>query len=60
MKLSEKLDHMLRQYNYKRQRGYANNKGVNSFKTGEFLEEVDSYIEEVAKEIEKIIPRDRR
>lgn len=60
MKLSEKLDNMLKQYNYKRQRGYANNKAGSSFKMGEFLAEIDSYIEEVAQEIDKILPKDKR
>lgn len=60
MKLSEKLDHMLRQYNYKKQRAYANNKGSKVFKVTELLEDVDLYIEGLAKEIEKILPKDKR
>lgn len=60
MRLSERIDHILRQYNYKRKRGYGNNRSTNNFKMEEFLDEVDSCVGEVIQEIDKILLKGKR
>ena len=55
MKFHEKIDHMLRQYSYKRSRKRTHPKNKNDFDANEFLNEVDSCVEEVMEEIERII-----
>ena len=57
MRLSEKLDHMLRQYNYRRTRASNFNKNNNSLNVEEYLGEVDVYISEVIKEIGDLLPK---
>lgn len=60
MRLSEKIDHMLRQYNYKRKRGYASSRPNNDFKMEEFLAEVDSYVDEIIEGIDKVLLKVKR
>lgn len=57
MRLSEKVDHLLRQYNYKRKRESTNNRASNSFEIEEYFSQVDSYIDEVMEEINKFLPK---
>ena len=56
MRLSEKVDHLLRQYNYKRKRE-SNNRASNSFQIEEYFSQVDAYIDEVMEEFNKFLPK---
>lgn len=60
MKFSEKLDHILRQYSYKRKRGYSRYKKNNDFDVEEYLDEINSYIDEIIEEIDRFIPKSKR
>lgn len=57
MKFYEKIDHMLRQYQYRRNRGSARDKNNSDFHVEEFLDEVDACVGEVMEGIERIINR---
>lgn len=57
MRLSEKLDHILRQYNYKRTRGKNHSKKTNQFNVEGYLAEVDAYIDEVIKGLDEFLPK---
>ena len=57
MKFYEKIDHMLRQYQYRRNRSSARDKNNNDFHVEEFLDEVDVCVGEVMEGIERIIKR---
>ncbi len=53
MKFSEKVDHLLRHYNYRRKRGAANNKSDGNFDMERYFGEVDSYIEAIIEGMDK-------
>ena len=53
MKFSEKIDHLLRQYNYKRRRGSSANQSANHIELEEYLGQVDSYVSELMEEVDK-------
>lgn len=52
MRLSEKIDHILRQYNYRRKRNYDSNKSNKGFNVEEYLSQIDSYLNEVLDELD--------
>lgn len=57
MRLSEKIDHLLRQYSYRKKRSNTHHKNKNYFDLEEYLEEINSYLEEVQGEIHDILPK---
>ena len=60
MKLSEKLSHMFKQYNYRRKRASMNHKTSNKFEIEEFLAEVDLYIDEVIEDINNLLTKGKK
>ena len=57
MRFYEELDHMLRQYRYRRKRNSTKSKNINNFDIEEFLDEVETCVGEVMEEIDRIIRR---
>lgn len=57
MRLSEKVDHLLRQYNYRRKRGNLNNSASKQYEMEDYFTEVDSYIDEIMNGIDKFYQR---
>ena len=57
MRFYEKLDHMLRQYQYKRKRSATHCKNSADFDIEEFFDEIDTCVGEVMQEIERIIQK---
>lgn len=59
MRLSEKVDNLLRQYNYRRKRGTTNNRTSKNFELEEYFGEVDSYIETIIEGIDNFLPKNK-
>ncbi len=58
MRISEKLDHLLRQYNYKRRRGSSSStRSSNNLDLEEYLAQLDSYIDGAMQQIDKFLPK---
>ena len=57
MRLSERLDHILRQYSYRKKRGNTHHKNNKDYDLEQYLEEINSYIDEVIVEIHDFLPK---